>query len=36
VLFAILANEAIAGETPPFGSGIKGIPAVFMGKISLP
>lgn len=36
VLFAILANEAIAGEKLPLGSGIKGIPAVFMGKISLP
>lgn len=35
VLFAILANETIAGGTFDFGTK-KGIPSVTMGKISLP
>lgn len=35
VLFAILANETVAGEDFNFGSH-KGIPSVTMGKISLP
>ena len=36
VLFAILANESIAGGTTPIGGGNKDIPAVSMGKISFP
>lgn len=35
VLFALLANEAVAGGQTDFGSR-KGIPSVTMGKISLP
>jgi anhydro-N-acetylmuramic acid kinase len=35
VLFAILANQTVAGEDFNFGSD-KGIPSVTMGKISLP
>jgi anhydro-N-acetylmuramic acid kinase len=35
VLFAVLANEAIAGNGDGFG-GRPGVPAVTMGKISLP
>lgn len=35
VLFAVLANEAVAGEPINFGNRI-GIPAVTMGKVSLP
>ena len=36
VLFAILANECVAGGTTQVGGGRKDIPAVAMGKISLP
>ncbi|TAF55958.1 MAG: anhydro-N-acetylmuramic acid kinase [Sphingobacteriia bacterium] len=36
VLFAVLANEAIAGGDTPIGSGKAGIPAITMGKISFP
>jgi anhydro-N-acetylmuramic acid kinase len=35
VLFAVLANETVAGKGTSFGSR-KGIPSVFMGKISFP
>lgn len=35
VLFAVLANETVAGTGSSFG-GRKGIPSVFMGKISFP
>ena len=35
VLFAVLANEAVAGESAHFG-GKKGVPGVSMGKISFP
>ena len=35
VLFAVLANEAIAGEAAHFGKK-KGVPGVSMGKISFP
>ncbi|WP_353722872.1 anhydro-N-acetylmuramic acid kinase [Dyadobacter sp. 676] len=35
VLFAVLANEAVAGEAVHFG-GKKGVPGVSMGKISFP
>jgi anhydro-N-acetylmuramic acid kinase len=36
VLFAILANEAVAGGQVALGAGRHGIPAVSMGKISFP
>ena len=36
VLFALLANECVAGNKEIFGKGIPGMPAVSMGKISLP
>ncbi len=36
VLFAILANECIAGGNIRFGKTLKGIPSVTMGKISFP
>ncbi len=36
VLFAILANECIAGGTTRFSNELKGIPSVTMGKISFP
>lgn len=36
VLFAILANEAVAGGEVSLGAGKRGIPAVSMGKISFP
>jgi anhydro-N-acetylmuramic acid kinase len=36
VLFAILANECIAGDPESFPSTIKNFPAVTMGKISFP
>ena len=36
VLFAILANESVAGGKTPIGGGNKNIPAVSMGKISFP
>ena len=35
VLFAVLANEAVAGEVAP-GARLGGLPLVGMGKISLP
>jgi anhydro-N-acetylmuramic acid kinase len=34
VLFAVLANESLAGSNAPLGSSRPGIPAVSMGKIS--
>ena len=33
ILFAVLANETVAGKTMKFG---KGIPSVSMGKVSFP
>jgi anhydro-N-acetylmuramic acid kinase len=36
VLFAILANETIAGDQLTYGSARSGIPSVSMGKISFP
>ena len=36
VLFAILANECIAGGNVQFSKQLKGIPSVTMGKISFP
>ncbi|MEM9824540.1 MAG: anhydro-N-acetylmuramic acid kinase [Bacteroidota bacterium] len=36
VLFALLANECVAGQTSPIGHTQMGIPAVTMGKISFP
>jgi anhydro-N-acetylmuramic acid kinase len=36
VLFALLANECVAGGNIPIGGGSADIPAVVMGKISLP
>jgi len=36
VLFAILANECIAGEIETFPKGLKNFPQVSMGKISFP
>lgn len=36
VLFAILANECVAGTSTEFSKGVKGIPATTMGKISFP
>ena len=36
VLFAVLANEALCGNTVSFGEGRNGIPNVSMGKISFP
>jgi len=36
ILFALLANEMIAGDNTVFGKGAKGFPAVGMGKISFP
>ena len=36
VLFAILANECVAGNSHDFPSAIKNFPAVTMGKISFP
>jgi len=36
VLFAVLANECVAGGNTPIGGGSKDIPAVTMGKISFP
>ncbi|MBK6931572.1 MAG: anhydro-N-acetylmuramic acid kinase [Saprospirales bacterium] len=35
VLFAVLANETVAGE-PPAGAQLGGLPLISMGKISLP
>ena len=36
VLFAILANETIAGNQLTYGNAQSGIPSVRMGKISFP
>ncbi len=36
VLFAILANETVAGGNTPIGNGSADIPSVSMGKISFP
>jgi anhydro-N-acetylmuramic acid kinase len=36
VLFAVLANETICGNTINFGEGRNGIPNISMGKISFP
>ncbi|MEO8173361.1 MAG: anhydro-N-acetylmuramic acid kinase [Sediminibacterium sp.] len=36
LLFAILANEAVAGGNTPIGNGSNDIPSVSMGKISFP
>lgn len=36
VLFAVLANENIAGGRTVIGGGLSGIPSVTMGKISFP
>ncbi len=36
VLFAVLANECVAGDAAATGTGLKGFPSVLMGKISLP
>ncbi|RSK51219.1 anhydro-N-acetylmuramic acid kinase [Hymenobacter rigui] len=36
ILFAVLANEAVAGQPLSIGSGRQRVPAVSMGKISLP
>lgn len=36
VLFAILANETVAGGNTPIGNGSSDIPSVSMGKISFP
>ena len=36
ILFAILANEAVAGNAEIFPAGLKNFPPVSMGKISFP
>lgn len=36
VLFALLANECLCGDTATWGNGTTGMPAVSMGKISFP
>jgi anhydro-N-acetylmuramic acid kinase len=36
ILFAILANEMIAGDESTFGSGSISMPNISMGKISFP
>lgn len=36
ILFAVLANEAVAGQPVAIGAGRQRVPAVSMGKISLP
>lgn len=36
VLFAVLANEAIAGDANDMATGVAGMPTISMGKISLP
>jgi anhydro-N-acetylmuramic acid kinase len=36
LLFAVLANECVAGESLAIGKGNQDIPAVSMGKISFP
>ena len=36
ILFAVLANEAVAGTPVAIGAGRQRVPAVGMGKVSLP
>jgi anhydro-N-acetylmuramic acid kinase len=36
ILFAVLANEAVAGKPVAIGAGRQRVPAVGMGKISFP
>ncbi|SES88014.1 anhydro-N-acetylmuramic acid kinase [Hymenobacter actinosclerus] len=36
ILFALLANEAVAGQPVSIGAGSQRVPAIRMGKISLP
>ncbi|MCW3086955.1 MAG: hypothetical protein JWQ78_341, partial [Sediminibacterium sp.] len=36
LLFAVLANECVAGGNTPVGDGTTDIPSVTMGKISFP
>ncbi|MBD2723951.1 anhydro-N-acetylmuramic acid kinase [Hymenobacter armeniacus] len=36
ILFAVLANEAVAGQTVAIGAGRQRVPAVGMGKVSFP
>jgi anhydro-N-acetylmuramic acid kinase len=36
ILFALLANEMVAGNESTFGKGNKGFPGISMGKISFP
>jgi len=36
LLFAVLANECVAGGTVQFSNELQGIPSVTMGKISFP
>ncbi|MBD2770302.1 anhydro-N-acetylmuramic acid kinase [Hymenobacter sp. BT664] len=36
ILFAVLANEAVAGQPVAIGAGRQRVPAVSMGKVSLP
>ena len=36
LLFAILANECVAGGNTPIGNGTADIPSVSLGKISFP
>jgi anhydro-N-acetylmuramic acid kinase len=36
VLFAVLANETLAGEPLAIGAGPQRVPAVALGKISFP
>ncbi|HEX8503763.1 MAG TPA: anhydro-N-acetylmuramic acid kinase [Hymenobacter sp.] len=36
ILFAVLANEAVAGQPLSIGAGRQRVPAVSMGKVSLP
>ncbi|HNG62685.1 MAG TPA: anhydro-N-acetylmuramic acid kinase, partial [Ferruginibacter sp.] len=36
ILFALLANECVAGDPATWREGNKGMPAVSMGKISFP
>ena len=36
ILFALLANETVAGDLSAFGKGAIGFPAISMGKISFP
>ena len=36
ILFAVLANEAVAGQPVALGAGRQRVPAVTMGKISWP